>query len=188
MCITRDRKKRTLTLDQCVYAEKVLKQFGMLNAKPTQTPLPSGYNPKISEIEATSTLRSQYQSVIGSLLYIMLGTRLDLAFAVIHMSQFCANPSQEHLSQALYIYRKVSWINQEPSITIQWCKPQRVLRIHRQWLGSKSWWSEVHHRICPIPCELSCLLVNQMTENCSIVFHRSRIHGHVRHDKADILD
>ena len=105
MCITRDRKKQTLTLDQCVYAEKVLKRFGMQNAKPTRTPLPSGYNPKISEIEATSTLRSQYQSVIGSLLYIMLGTQPDLAFAVIRMSQFCANPSQEHLSRALYIYR-----------------------------------------------------------------------------------
>jgi hypothetical protein len=35
----------------------------------------------------------------------MLGTRPDLAFAVIHMSQFCANPSQEHLSRALYIVR-----------------------------------------------------------------------------------
>jgi hypothetical protein len=29
MCITRDRKKRTITLDQCAYAEKVLKRFGL---------------------------------------------------------------------------------------------------------------------------------------------------------------
>ena len=35
----------------------------------------------------------------------MLGTRPDITFVVIHMSQFCANPSQEHLSQALYIVR-----------------------------------------------------------------------------------
>ena len=77
----------------------------MQNAKSVRTPLPMGYNPKISETEATSDLQSQYQSVIGSLLYIMLGTRPDLAFAVIRMSQFCANPSQEHLSRALYIVR-----------------------------------------------------------------------------------
>ena len=38
MHITCDRKKRTLTLDQCIYAEKVLKQFRMQNAKPTWTP------------------------------------------------------------------------------------------------------------------------------------------------------
>ena len=104
MHITCDRKKRTLTLDQCVYAEKVLKRFGLQNTKPARTPLPTGYNPKISETEATSDLHSQYQSVIGSLLYIMLGTRPDIAFAVIRMSQFCANPSQEHLSRALCIY------------------------------------------------------------------------------------
>ena len=35
----------------------------------------------------------------------MLGTRPDLAFVVIRMSQFCANPAQEHLSRALYIIR-----------------------------------------------------------------------------------
>ena len=105
MRITHDRKKRTLTLDQCIYAEKVLKQFGMQNAKPARTPLPTGYNPKISDIEATSDIHSQYQSVIGSLLYIMLGTQPDIAYAVIRMSQFCADPSQEHLSRALYIIR-----------------------------------------------------------------------------------
>jgi hypothetical protein len=103
MCITRDRKKHTITLDLCAYAEKVLKRFGLQNAKPARTPLLTGYNPTISDIEATSELCSLYQSVIGSLLYIILGTRPDLAFAVIRMSQFCANPSQEHLSQALYI-------------------------------------------------------------------------------------
>jgi hypothetical protein len=103
MRITRDRKKCTNNLDQCAYAEKVLKCFGLQNAKSARTPLPTGYNPTISDIEATSELRSQYQSVIGSLLYIMLGTRPDLAFAVIRMSQFCTNPSQEHLSWALYI-------------------------------------------------------------------------------------
>ena len=33
----------------------------------------------------------------------MLGTQPDIAYVVIHMSQSCANPSQEHLSWALYI-------------------------------------------------------------------------------------
>ena len=122
MCITRDCKNRTLTLDQCVYAEKVLKRFGMQNAKSAQTLLPTGYNPKVSETEATSDLRSQYQSVIGSLLYIMLGTRPDIAFAVIHMSQFCANPSQEHLSQALYIVRYLGSTKNLALHMFQWCK------------------------------------------------------------------
>ena len=56
MRITHDRKNWTLTLDQCVYAKKVLKRFRMQNAKPAWTPLPTGYNPKVSETEATSDL------------------------------------------------------------------------------------------------------------------------------------
>ena len=35
----------------------------------------------------------------------MLGTRPDIAFVVTKLSQFSANPSQDHLSRALYICR-----------------------------------------------------------------------------------
>ena len=35
----------------------------------------------------------------------MLGKRPDLAFAVTKMSQFAANPTEEHLNKALYICR-----------------------------------------------------------------------------------
>jgi hypothetical protein len=105
MRITRDRTKRTLRLDQSPYAAKVAERFGQVNAKPVSTPLPSGYNPSPNSLEADSSLRSRYQSVIGSLLYIMLGTRPDLAYSVIKMSQYSANPSEDHLQKAIYIVR-----------------------------------------------------------------------------------
>jgi len=38
----------------------------------------------------------------------MLGTRPDVAFAVIKMSQFSSNPTEEHLQKALYIVRHLS--------------------------------------------------------------------------------
>ena len=53
--------------------------------------------------QSTPYLRGHYQSVIGSVLYIMLGTHPDIAQAVIKMSQFSSNPSKEHLQKALYI-------------------------------------------------------------------------------------
>ena len=58
-----------------------------------------------------------YQLLIGSLLYIMLGTWLDIAYVVIHMSQFYANPSQEHLSRALYIIQYLGWTK---NLTLQY--------------------------------------------------------------------
>ena len=41
--------------------------------------------------------------MIGLLLYIMLGTHPDIAFVVIKLSQFAADPSKDHLIRSLYI-------------------------------------------------------------------------------------
>jgi len=90
-------------LDQVPYLEKILKCFGMANAKAAQTPLPTGYKPEPFDGTAMAALQSQYQSVIGSLLYLMLGTHPDLAFAVTQMAKFTHNPSEEHLLKSKHI-------------------------------------------------------------------------------------
>ena len=100
-----ERRDGNIYLDQTIYLQKVLQQFGMTNARYAATPLPAGYKPLESTEPADSNLCSKFQSVIGSLLYIMLGTRPDIAYAVTKMSQFAANPSCEHLDKALYICR-----------------------------------------------------------------------------------
>ena len=41
-------------------------------------------------------------------MYIMLGTRPDIAFAVIKMLQYSSNPMEEHLQKGLYIVRYLS--------------------------------------------------------------------------------
>jgi len=92
-------------VDQIPYLQKVLIHFGMTEAKIAKTPLPTGYKPEPFIGTTNSSLRSQYQSVIGSLLYLMLGTRPDLAYAVTQMAKFAANPSNEHLNKAMYIMR-----------------------------------------------------------------------------------
>src|SRR6202000_630673 len=70
-------------------------------------PLPAGYMPEPVSPDTVidPELRSRYQMVIGSLLYLMLGTRPDIAFAVTKLAQFAARPSEEHLNKALYICR-----------------------------------------------------------------------------------
>ena len=75
----------------------------MTNAKIAPTPLPTRYNP-IENTESVNPVRLQkYQQIIGSLLYLMLGTQPDIAYAVIKLLQFSANPSQIHLDKAMYI-------------------------------------------------------------------------------------
>ena len=105
MKITCDGRK--IHLDQCAYLRVVLERCGMSNAKSAVTPLPAGYVPTkpAPEYAAPRDLRSRYQTVIGSLLCLMLGTRPDIAYAVTKLAQYAANPLQEHLDKALYICR-----------------------------------------------------------------------------------
>ena len=72
------RKGKMIYLYQTAYLDKVLQHFGMVNAKHSATPLPAGYNPSDNKSEPDPKLRQTYQSVIRSLLYIMLGTRHTL--------------------------------------------------------------------------------------------------------------
>ena len=103
MQITRDWVKKTLKLDQIAYTDKVIKHFKLDNAKVACTLLPSRYNPLPNLTSSTSNFHSHYQSVIGSLLYIMLGTHPDIAQAVIKMLQFSSISLEDHLQKALYI-------------------------------------------------------------------------------------
>ena len=105
MCINRVGQK--IHLDQQDYLRTVLQRCGMENAKASLTPLPARYVPLplAKGTIASSELQSKYQTVIGSLLYLMLGTRPDIAFAVTKLAQYAANPSQDHLDKALYICR-----------------------------------------------------------------------------------
>ena len=75
----------------------------MENTKAATTPMPEGYKPLENDTPVNPQLHQRFQSVIGSLLYIMLGTQPDIAYAVTKLSQFTANPSQEHLNKVLYI-------------------------------------------------------------------------------------
>jgi hypothetical protein len=71
MCIV--KSKGCIKIDQVDYLHKVLQHFNLLNAKAPPTPLPEGYQPKPNSTTADPELRSKFQQVIGSLLYIMIG-------------------------------------------------------------------------------------------------------------------
>ena len=96
---------QTIKIDQCDYLDKVLQRFNMSNCKPVKTPLPEGYMPKVHEGAIDPARQTRFQTVIGSLLYLMLGTRPDIAFAVTKLAQHSANPSDAHLAKALNICR-----------------------------------------------------------------------------------
>jgi hypothetical protein len=97
------REGQAIYLSQTLYLKQVLQRFRMQNCKFAKTPLPTGWRATKNSEQATPEFRLQYQAIIGSLLYLMIGTRPDIAFAVTRLAQFAANPSKEHMDKALYV-------------------------------------------------------------------------------------
>ena len=103
--IRRDRQKRQILVDQSEYVQTVLERFQMSNCKPAKTPLPAGSVLEKNTETATDAFRTEYQSVIGSIMYAMLGTRPDLAFSITRLAKFASNPSKHHMRLAQYVLR-----------------------------------------------------------------------------------
>jgi Reverse transcriptase (RNA-dependent DNA polymerase) len=74
LCMHIIRKGKDIHLDQRDYFDKVLERFSITNAKSVPTPLLSDWVPQLDKGKASSELLRNYQSIIGSLLYLMIGT------------------------------------------------------------------------------------------------------------------
>ena len=103
--ILREQSKKYLQIEQSGNIKDVVDRFGMADANPHNTPLPAGaYVHLIKNKEQASAEEiKHYQSLIGSLLYVQLGTRPDISFAVSRLAQYAANPSHQHLRMAQYV-------------------------------------------------------------------------------------
>lgn len=88
------------------YTLDVLKRFGMENSKPVKTPLEVGIKlQKPDKVDQDEIKKFPYQRLIGSLMYLAVSTRPDIAFAVNSLSQFNNCYTQEHWTAAKRILR-----------------------------------------------------------------------------------
>lgn len=98
----------SIGLSQQLYVEEILERFGMENSRPAKTPLLAGVNlppipPDASPANPADKL--MYQRIVGSLMYAMVATRPDLAFAVSAVGQFASNPQKDHWQAITHILK-----------------------------------------------------------------------------------
>ena len=95
-----------IALDQLAFIESVLARVNV-TLKDMKTPMTStGHlepNPEPVENNDPTKVR-EYQSAIGSLMYIMLGTHPDLGYVIGRLSQFSANPSIQHMQAVTRVF------------------------------------------------------------------------------------
>jgi hypothetical protein len=103
-----------ISLSQSHFIDNLLKKFGLENANAVSTPIDPHVklddDEKSEEIidegEINSTLISHgYATLIGSLMYLALGTRPDIAYAVNKLAQFTSQPKPKHWTALKRIFR-----------------------------------------------------------------------------------
>ena len=99
--VVRERSRRTITLHQSQYADSVLQQYGYGDSNSVATPMAANVKLSVdmsptSQADILFMQDKDYRGVVGSLMYLMICTRPDLAYLVQQLSQFLTNPGAKH--------------------------------------------------------------------------------------------
>jgi len=104
----------TFHLSQRQYMLELLQRFNMSECKPASTPLNTGAGERLTAAMSPATAaemeemrRIPYRSAVGSLMYLMIATRPDIAYAVGVVSRFLENPGKFHWQAVKHILRYV---------------------------------------------------------------------------------
>ncbi len=108
--VKHNRELRELYLSQHSYLDTILRWYNFDDLKPVSIPMDP--NIKLSSSQCPSTAAEVarmcdvlYIKAVGSLMWAMLGTRPDIAFAVQTVSRFSQNPGLAHWEAVKRIYR-----------------------------------------------------------------------------------
>ncbi|KIM60717.1 hypothetical protein SCLCIDRAFT_72313, partial [Scleroderma citrinum Foug A] len=91
-----NRPQGTITLSQHHYIKTIIDRFGLKDGQSVSTPLET--NAKLTKIDMPEVNAKMYQSALGGLMYAMLETHPDLAYAVGALSKHAACPGQMHFA------------------------------------------------------------------------------------------
>ncbi|KAK2067923.1 hypothetical protein P8C59_001622 [Phyllachora maydis] len=103
-----DLKKR---LNKSQYVEEAVSRFNLADSKPISIPLQPGLVSQLQlEEDITSHLCNSteiklYQSLVGTAMYIMLLTRVDISFTVQWLSRSLNRPTKSHLNAAKNLFK-----------------------------------------------------------------------------------
>lgn len=136
--INRDYDKECITIDQELYINDLLKRFGMVDSKIVSTPLDSSINLSNVEGEICDS-KIPYQELIGSLMYLAVMTRPDIAHAVSLLSQYNNCYTKIHWQCAKRLLR---YLKGTKHFSMKFCKENSKLIGY----ADADWGSSKHDR------------------------------------------
>jgi hypothetical protein len=105
-----------IKLDQHQYINKMLDSFSMQNCNSFSTPMEEGLklmpaDQPDDDADKTAMASIPYAGIVGSLMYGMIATRPDIAFAVGMLARFMCNPGMKHWKAAK---RALAYLSKAP--------------------------------------------------------------------------
>ncbi|MCO5601485.1 hypothetical protein L7F22_055606 [Adiantum nelumboides] len=110
MRIKRDKQRGILELSQEKYIQKFLQRFSMQGGKSLSTPMQAYIklgkeDSPMTDAEREEMAKVPYSSAVGSLMYAMVATRPDIAYAVGVVSRYMSNLGKKHWEAVKKILR-----------------------------------------------------------------------------------
>ncbi|KAG2759912.1 Retrovirus-related Pol polyprotein from transposon TNT 1-94 [Phytophthora cactorum] len=112
MEIDQDVVTGKVSMRQTKFAKDILEKFGMEHSNPVKTPQDPGLKLTNTMCEGgckheETMAKVPYRNAVGCLMYLMVGTRPDLAAAVGVLSQFAADPCPAHWQAHKRVFRYI---------------------------------------------------------------------------------
>src|SRR5260370_14273250 len=86
-----------MSISQHRYIGKMLDKFGMMDVKPSSTPMDSNHELRAGTPEEHEEVKDlPYQSLTGSLLYAAMATCPDIAYVVANLCKYNSSYTQTH--------------------------------------------------------------------------------------------
>jgi len=101
--VTRDHHAGTIALSQEKFAEEVLERFEKTGLHPISTPALA--NEHMTKLTFPKVDLKNYQQAIGALMYLMIATQPNLAYAVGTLGHHTTTPGEEHLRALNRVFR-----------------------------------------------------------------------------------
>ena len=115
--IFRDRHNGILGLLQETYIDRVLKRFRMKDCSPSVAPIVKGDRLNLNQCPKNDFEKEQmknipYASVVSSIIYVQVCTRLDIVFVVSMFGRYQSNPGMDHWRAAKKVLRYLQGIKE----------------------------------------------------------------------------
>ena len=99
----------SLEFSQREMAEKVLKAFGHEHCRPVKSPMVApDQTYEGGSTKGHAVTKENYRSFVGSVMYLAIGTRYDLAYAVSYLSRALDCPEEKHFRMATRLLRYIA--------------------------------------------------------------------------------